>query len=280
MALKWAIAELFQEYLCWKPFVVKTKNNPLTYILTTPNLDATWHHWVESLAGFTFSIQYQKERDNAVVDALSHVELKLSTEAMKSILDGVMIGTAGRADAHDPVMAEANESIHRKVEETIVQAQAAHTHINLHVTDWIAPQQEDTLLKIVMEWIAFHKAQDLKHLLGDHATIEDSVVILREWKKFMLHQGAIYHCDTPAGELEEAMQFVVPMAHRVAAMNGCHRDMGHQGQWQTLSLLQDQFWWSAMAMQMQKAISSCEGSPASYSGYLSIGTISCGFYWH
>ena len=59
LALKWAIAEQFQEYLHWKPFVVKTDNNPLTYILTTPNLDATWHCWVQSLAGFTFSIEYQ-----------------------------------------------------------------------------------------------------------------------------------------------------------------------------------------------------------------------------
>ena len=35
LALKWATAEQFQEYLCQKPFVVKTDNNPLTYILTT-----------------------------------------------------------------------------------------------------------------------------------------------------------------------------------------------------------------------------------------------------
>ena len=40
---------------------MKTDNNPLTYILTTPNLDATWHHWLELLAGFTISIEYQKE---------------------------------------------------------------------------------------------------------------------------------------------------------------------------------------------------------------------------
>ena len=32
LALKWVIAEQFQEYLVWKPFVVKTDNNPLTYI--------------------------------------------------------------------------------------------------------------------------------------------------------------------------------------------------------------------------------------------------------
>ena len=107
LALKRAIAEQFQEYLCWKPFVVKTNNNPLIYILTTPNLDAIHHHWMESLAGFTFSTEYQKGRNKAVADALSWVTSKWDAEAVKSILDGVDIGTIGRADAHDPVVAEA-----------------------------------------------------------------------------------------------------------------------------------------------------------------------------
>ena len=54
------------------------------------------------------------------------------------------------------------------------------------------------------------------------------------------------------------MQFVVPMAHRVVAMKRCHMDAGHQGQQQTLSLLQDWFWWPVLEMQMQRAISGCE----------------------
>ena len=98
--------------------------------------------------------------------------------------------------------------------------------------DWMAAQQEDPILKIVMEWISAHKVQDLKHLLGHHTTTEEGMAILREWKKFTLHQGALYHCHTPARELEEMMQFIVPMAHRVVAMNWCHRDAGHQGQQQ------------------------------------------------
>ena len=92
---------------------MKTDNNPLTYILTTPNLDATWHHWEELLAGFMISIEYQKGRDNAVADALSHIISKLDAEAVKYVLDGVTIGTIGRADAHDPVVAEAKEKIHK-----------------------------------------------------------------------------------------------------------------------------------------------------------------------
>ena len=56
--------------------------------------------------------------------------------------------------------------------------------------------------------------------------MEEGLAILRERKKFTLHQGALYHCHTLARELEEALQFEVPMAHRVVAMNGCHRGTG------------------------------------------------------
>ena len=41
-------------------------------------------------------------------------------------------------------------------------------------------------------------------------------------------------------------------------MNRCHGDGGHQSQQQTLSLLQDQFWWPGMAMWMQRVINGCE----------------------
>ena len=37
LALKWAITEQFREYLSYKPFAVQTDNNPLTYIMMTPN---------------------------------------------------------------------------------------------------------------------------------------------------------------------------------------------------------------------------------------------------
>ena len=43
LALKWAVTEHFKEYLLYQPFLVKTDNNPLMYIMSTPNLDATGH---------------------------------------------------------------------------------------------------------------------------------------------------------------------------------------------------------------------------------------------
>ena len=60
LVLKWAVMEHFKEYLLYQPFLVKTDNNPLTYIMTTPNLDATGCHWVGALAKFNFQLEYQK----------------------------------------------------------------------------------------------------------------------------------------------------------------------------------------------------------------------------
>ena len=56
LALKWAVTEHFWGYLQYssKPFLIRTDNNPLTYILTTPNLDAT-RHWVGALATSTLN---------------------------------------------------------------------------------------------------------------------------------------------------------------------------------------------------------------------------------
>ena len=60
LVLKWAITEHFKEYLLYQPFLIRTDNNPLTYIMTTPNLDATSHQWVGALVKFAFQLEYQK----------------------------------------------------------------------------------------------------------------------------------------------------------------------------------------------------------------------------
>ena len=71
LTLKWSITEHFKEYLVYALFVVHTDNNPLTYILTTPNLDAMGHRWVGTLASFEFTLEYQKGADNGAADTLS-----------------------------------------------------------------------------------------------------------------------------------------------------------------------------------------------------------------
>ena len=71
LTLKWSVTEHFKEYLTYMLFVVRMDNNPLMYILTTPNLDTTGHRWVGMLASFESALEYQKRADNGTADALS-----------------------------------------------------------------------------------------------------------------------------------------------------------------------------------------------------------------
>ena len=88
LALKWAITEQFCEYLQYQSFTVCTDNNPLTYILTTPNLDVLGHRWVAALAGYNMKLEYLKGSDNKVADALSRVSMqKLDEETMAELLN-------------------------------------------------------------------------------------------------------------------------------------------------------------------------------------------------
>ena len=87
LALKWAVTEQFREYLLYQPFKVWMENNPLTYIMTTPNLDALGHRLVSALADFQMSIEYVRGADNKVADALSYVKDQLSPEAVKELFD-------------------------------------------------------------------------------------------------------------------------------------------------------------------------------------------------
>ena len=73
----------------------------------------------------------------------------------------------------------------------------------------------------------------------------------------MIHQHALYLCSMPKGKTKDILLFMVPKAHWVVTLNGCHRDAGHQGCDHTLSLLWEHFWWPGMINQMQQSIKSC-----------------------
>ena len=80
--------EHFKEYLTYSPFVVRTDNNPLTYVLMTPNLDATGHRWFGALASFQFKLEYQKGTGNGAADALSQIPISHNQETVQSLPRG------------------------------------------------------------------------------------------------------------------------------------------------------------------------------------------------
>ena len=136
LALKWSIMEHFKEYLAYVPFVVRTDNNPLTYILTTPNLDATGHRWVGALASFKFALEYQKGAGSGEADALSWVPICHNHEMVWSLMEGAIVGATdqGKAEANEKLLCE---HVHLENEVWIQEAKLAA----IHVVDWGEAQE-------------------------------------------------------------------------------------------------------------------------------------------
>ena len=56
-----------------------------------------------------------------------------------------------------------------------------------------------------------------------------------------MKNGLLYR-QSKQGPIEETVfQFVVPQIHRSAALDSCHREVAHQGQQRSLSLMKEQF---------------------------------------
>ena len=115
LALKWAVTEQFREYLQYRPFTMLTDNNPLTYVLTTPNLDALGHHWVAALAGYNMTIKYLKGSDNKVANALSRIEARLDPDTVTELLNHAKAGAPARAETNNIQIIEEEERADQEV---------------------------------------------------------------------------------------------------------------------------------------------------------------------
>lgn len=71
LALKWSVCEKCSHWLRGNTFTVWTDNNPLTYIMTKPKLDACEQRWVSKLAPYTFDLKHIPGTKNIVADTLS-----------------------------------------------------------------------------------------------------------------------------------------------------------------------------------------------------------------
>ena len=252
LALKWAVTDHFKEYLIYQPFVVCTDNNPLTYLFTTPNLDACGHRWVASLANFNFTIEYQRGRYNAATDTLSQMNESLNAQEVKAILDEMTIGCSNRAELS--ILAG-----RRGEEEERVWVSAAHVpKEEMHVINWLKAQNEDPVIRGAIEWMQSGKEKSLKHHLGTLASTPEGLGFISRQKSLVLVNSKLYLKCKLKGEAETTIVFIIPKAHRRKTIDGCHRDTGHQGQNRTASLLLERFWWPGMTLEVKSAVKNCK----------------------
>ena len=131
----------------------------------------------------------------------------------------------------------------------------------MHVTNWEEAQWEDTLLAACHQWLSKKKSvipqkRDalLKECMSENSTSEEGKALYHVINSLTLRKGLMYMNITPKGETEGLLAFVVPSAHRRTALNGVHRDAGHQGQQRSLALAEERFWWPKMVEDCQALV--------------------------
>ena len=134
----------------------------------------------------------------------------------------------------------------------------------MHIVDWEQAQEADVALARCHKWLHLQKGMPLprrdtllKECLGAEAEMEQGKMFFRIRNSLVLNKGLVYVNTTPKGKTEGVLAFVVPVGQLGLALNGVHRDAGHQGQQRTLALTQERFWWPMMAEDCRTIVRGC-----------------------
>ena len=257
LTFKWVVTEQFHEYLLpygknQNEFVVSTDNNPLTYIFSSANLDAAGQRWVAHLTSYNFSLEYQKGKDNTVANFVSWMNECLPEEEVQEYLNKIPYpGVKTVLDnAITPIEERAEQGVRPSpdrqgdCQKEMVGARPARL-ATTNVTDWKQEQKEDPVLYQVAKHLrapletfkaALHKVLDKKA----------TAAYVKAKEQLLIKNGLLYH-KTWQGQADEIVfQFVVPQRHWGTALDGCHREVTHQGQCRSTTLMQECFWWPGM----------------------------------
>ena len=83
-----------------------------------------------------------------MADVLSQITTWLSPKAVQSVLDGVTLVAAHRAEGYDPAVVEGKLGMEKEV-----CVAMGWVLVEMHVTDWAETQREDPVLNAVLNWL-------------------------------------------------------------------------------------------------------------------------------
>ena len=126
-------------------------------------------------------------------------------------------------------------------------------------SQWVVAQCGDRAIRLIMDWLKRNKDdhRTLDQYLTYHVPDAECCICAARQKDFVLRCNLLYLRVTPKKSNEDVLVFVVPGLKRQAAIDGCHRYLGHQGRDRTLSLLKERFWWPGMAQRMMMSVRNC-----------------------
>lgn len=159
LALKWAVCDKFSHWLKCHKFTVWSDNNPLTYILTKPKLDACEQHWISKLAPFAFDIKYSPGCLNVVVDALSRDPF------LKPLIERLL------CEPYSELLGQAQDVTWGSVQDTFrhtCQSQSVETSPSAALAGSLSEDEVSSLLSSFADWESVPRQHAAS--LADHLT--------------------------------------------------------------------------------------------------------------
>lgn len=296
LALKWAVCNKFSHWLKGHTFTVWTDNNPLTYILTKPKLDACEQRWVSKLAPYTFDIKHVPGMKNVVADALSRdpfvkpVSQRLLSESYLDLLqqaldvDNSCVQDMFCLTCNPQTMTDSSLSVVRPLSisgddvsaaldtQDIWEHGAPQRAISLgdHLTSlgncgqdtlhtWSTDELRARQLQdTAISRVIFYVDRKLRPSRRERAQENHMALkMLRQWQRFQLRDGILYRVSKDPLTNTKRFQYVVPDSLKADALAGVHDLAGHQGQPRTLSLDRQRFFWYDMEKDVRSHVRNC-----------------------
>ena len=253
LALKWAVADKWREYLLPTKFVVKTDNNPLTYLMSKKRLTATEQQWVSALAGFNFTIEYKAGKNNQAADALSRLRRRpQETDSGTETCEQMSISTSVPLKLQAEIWGEVTDSSHVQAQSCSIMATGFPT---IPVERMADLQRSDP---VIGRMIALKAQYSSKPSLAQRRKETKEVqLLLRSWDKIRENQGVYYRVvkTTTDGTCD---QLLLPSQLKKDILKSLHDLQGHQGIDRTLALIRTRCYWSHLDKEVRDYISHCQ----------------------
>lgn len=248
LGLKWAVVDKWREYLLPAKFTVKTDNNPLTYLLSKKKLSAMEQQWASALAGFDFTIEYKKGKNNQAADALSRQSRRPWEEAVCS---AVSCSTGFPLHLQASVWKEINhETVSAKCSSIMSTGLPAMTGDKMKEL-----QRRDPVIGRFIQLKESHSEKPTSAQRRKESA--DVKLLIRQWSRIHEENG-VYYRTIQHPVMGKRNQVLLPAQLETEVLQNLHDRHGHQGVDRTLALTRARCYWPKMDQSVREFIDRCE----------------------